>query len=170
MPNWTTNYIRFEGPENTIDRLVDAVSPEDDNGYGRLNFGEFIPEPHYKGNEDWYNWRVQHWGTKWPASDVEILEREPGAVTMRFDTAWTEPAAFYTHLEEKEGVRVIGGFIHEDGSEFEMWNGCYPQEFSKYFEVVEEEFQDEFDEDYSYTSRYIYVFSKEERDGVEATA
>lgn len=162
MPNWTTNYIRFQGPEETMDRLVEAVTNLDEYGYGDLDFGAFIPEPQYGTDQEWYDWRCAHWGTKWKGSDAQILEREEGAVTMIFNTAWSEPAAFLDHMEEKEGVKIIGGFIHEDGMEFEQWIGCSEEEFDRYFIVVEENMED--DDDYSWVNRYLYALSKEERE------
>lgn len=44
-----------------------------------------------KNNKDnWYNWNIKHWGTKWDACDVDIIESNK-SITYRFKTAWCAP-------------------------------------------------------------------------------
>src|SRR5690606_21345130 len=43
------------------------------------------------GHTDWYEWRLENWGTKWNAYS-QSLERESDlSATLRFDTAWSPP-------------------------------------------------------------------------------
>jgi hypothetical protein len=48
----------------------------------------------HDSDDGWYNWRVQHWGTKWELSDeVTVEEAADGTeVTYDFDTAWSDIA------------------------------------------------------------------------------
>lgn len=92
------------------------------------------------GHVDWYDWAVDHWGTKWSASGVEILRdrvdiTDPHTVpelVLSFDTAWVEPQGIINHLED-QGLIVAGGVIYEDGSEFAAVGDT--DLFWKYFEV-----------------------------------
>ena len=38
------------------------------------------------GSPTWYQWRIQHWGTKWNASSAEITDGQ-----LSFLTAWNAP-------------------------------------------------------------------------------
>ena len=49
---------------------------------------------------DWYQWRLNNWGTKWEPCACEIIEQEPNELTVRFDTAWGPPIALYDYLHE----------------------------------------------------------------------
>ena len=71
----------------------------------------------FAGN-NWYDWNVRNWGTKWDvdADDIDF-ERVDGQVHASFDTAWGPPLAFYRSLEEDHGYKVIGYYI-ESGQDF----------------------------------------------------
>ena len=92
------------------------------------------------GHIDWYDWAVDHWGTKWSASGVEILRdrvdvTDPHTVpelVLSFDTAWVEPHGVINHLED-QGLIVAGGVIYEDGNEFATVGDA--NLFGDYFEV-----------------------------------
>ena len=49
-----------------------------------------IADQTQNGN-DWYNWNVRTWGTKWDAGDVEIVYEDDSAIQYKFDTAWSPP-------------------------------------------------------------------------------
>ena len=57
------------------------------------------------GHNDWYNWNVANWGTKWDADVYHIesnLLAEPNssAVTLKicFNTAWSPPTSWFNAL------------------------------------------------------------------------
>jgi hypothetical protein len=43
------------------------------------------------GAPNWYEWRCQHWGTKWNACDAEVTDNGDGSLHVKFDTAWSFP-------------------------------------------------------------------------------
>lgn len=49
------------------------------------------------GAADWYEWRLQHWGTKWDAYETALTE--DGSV--RFLTAWERPEPVIRHLSAR---------------------------------------------------------------------
>jgi hypothetical protein len=67
------------------------------------------------GYNNWYDWRVAKWGTKWDADtynisyeskDVDGTERVE--VTINFNTAWSPPEGWFNKLcKEVEGIGVF---------------------------------------------------------------
>jgi hypothetical protein len=57
-----------------------------------------VPQPNFAGDQDWYMWNINNWGTKWPLSDVHIdNSAEPDSIEFSFCTAWAPPVeAFHT--------------------------------------------------------------------------
>ena len=47
------------------------------------------------GSPTWYQWRIQHWGTKWNASSVEITDGQ-----LSFLTAWNAPKPVLEKLSQ----------------------------------------------------------------------
>ncbi|MDY6957922.1 MAG: hypothetical protein SVK08_02070 [Halobacteriota archaeon] len=97
MPNWCGNYVNITGPEDILSFLVDAFHD------GRL-LASIVPEPDPRPeNFDWYNWRIQNWGTKWDVSPKSgrIILHDKGQLIMRFDTAWTPPTDALFALHKK---------------------------------------------------------------------
>ena len=37
---------------------------------------------------NWYNWNITNWGTKWDASDPELVEESDISLQYRFNTPW----------------------------------------------------------------------------------
>lgn len=100
MPNHVTN--RITGPTTILDRLTRPATGDDTPGHnittdGRvIDFNLLIPEP--ENNDDWYDWRVNHWGTKWNAYTPTITTHDDGTVTLGFETAWSAPTAILAEL------------------------------------------------------------------------
>ena len=101
------------------------------------------------GANNWYNWSVRNWGTKWDAVRTEVLSHTPGSadsptiLVLRFDTAWTAPHRLIGHLRSL-GVEIIGGAIYEGGDEFEDLSEN-PEDFEEHFVVRSEvETEDEY--------------------------
>lgn len=53
------------------------------------------------GGPTWYEWRCKHWGTKWPASGVELIEDTETCIEWKFYTAWAMPAPIYETIEAR---------------------------------------------------------------------
>ena len=113
------------------------------------------------GTNDWYDWSVENWGTKWAGGNAEILSQKEGEIIISFDTAWSEQTGIYETLENEFGLDIIAGVIYEDGDEFDLARGDYGK-FEEIFEVVEEkdyfgDEDEEEDEDNYYIRRYIQL-------------
>lgn len=109
MPNWCSNTATFKHTDpNMIKRAVDAFSA------GKF-LQEFVPqtcEP-----DDWYDWNVNNWGTKWDVGDSDgVVVIEPNQLVVIFDSAWAPPTAAYRVME---GLGFeIDAFYHEPGMGF----------------------------------------------------
>lgn len=104
MPNHVTNELRIH--HCTEDRFHEILKEiqSDEYGLGSIDFRKLIPEPEglymgdlgieemkrYKDN-NWYDWRVKNWNTKWNAYGFEAPTYSGDAGTMTFLTANCSP-------------------------------------------------------------------------------
>ena len=132
MPNYCINELRITGPKADLDQFrADAATferawdPEDtttDPHPCLLNFEPGSPHPkegengfELRGkNDNWYDWRIKNWGTKWNAMDVDVNVTDIG-ITYNFSTAWSPPLKFMMAYFEG-GCDFCGVRIVEDGN------------------------------------------------------
>ena len=67
MPNWCSNRASISGPAPVI-REIKQILESDDKAL--LNW--MVPQPNFESDQDWYNWNVANWGTKWDICDVDV--------------------------------------------------------------------------------------------------
>jgi hypothetical protein len=137
MPNWCDNDLFIYGSEQDLKKIKEQVT----NEAGEFDFGKIVPEPttpdYFKDNlssEDmkqhplnWYEWRIENWGTKWNASDSQIGEVKDDQLQVWFNTAWAPAIPVTTELSKQyPNVRIEHKYI-EEGMDFcgviELQNG-----------------------------------------------
>ena len=93
MPIWGINRATINGPSPVIDEIKLKLTQDDP---GLLAW--MVPQPRLEGDQDWYQWCVNNWGTKWDICDTAIIDdQEEDSVTFEFSTAWSPPVeAFHT--------------------------------------------------------------------------
>ena len=71
------------------------------------------------GYDNWYDWQVNHWGTKWDINgDVGINDIDDETCSLVFQTAWSPPEPIVDKLREMfPDLTFYGGYIGE-GWEF----------------------------------------------------
>lgn len=123
MPNWVFNRVTVEGDKDHVFTLQDSG----------FDFNKLYPCPVEKQKYDeWYSWCCSHWGTKWPASDVELVDYVEGTpnsvLEAHFNTAWSPPHGFLAYMTkvypelkiycqfEEEGYQTIGEARYEGGA------------------------------------------------------
>jgi len=131
---YTTPVFAFH---NIYNHIQDGVSDEvyqsqPDHSKNPLDFS---------GN-DWYNWNVRNWGTKWDVAvmddekypDTELMEENENSLAYRFNTAWSPPteiiavlSARYPNLEMSLSFEEETGW----GGEIEFEEG-HPIDVSSY--------------------------------------
>jgi len=70
-----------------------------------------------KGDDRWYDWRVQNWDTKWDAYDVVVTEDDPEQLEIEFNTAWSPPTAICNQIREDFPDIAVSWFYDEPGCE-----------------------------------------------------
>ena len=146
MPNWCSNRLavstwsQTEKEDEAKKQIKEFLSKaevvkEDGEVVSSLSMNNLYPMPKELENTkagitgdkpNWYDWRVEHWGTKWDIDgcleydDEEYLE-------YCFDSAWAPPTAFLEKVSkdfpllkfvlkyEEEGVGFIGRAIACNG-------------------------------------------------------
>ena len=152
MPNWCNNSISIQGGSNTIKTLWEEATKE---GSGLLNAMKPMPkeledttsptpegseQPKVDGYDNWYDWRVANWGTKWDIDTTQGLEfTDNGDGTAQisgwFETAWAPPIeAYNTFIEDMDGCSLIADY-HEPGMDFA---GIYDNGDDQYMEGLGE--------------------------------
>lgn len=144
MPNWCNNSIEIVGPRDKIQALWDQAQKDEEQGGGLLQGLRPMPKFETDGDDtmpNWWNWRVENWGTKWEISN-EGLEFEAdqdgnydnggkgpyARITGWFDSAWSPPVnACMAYGEENPDVKItldynepgmvfVGRLVVEEGS------------------------------------------------------
>jgi len=145
MPNWCNNSITLIHSDDKINEVLKDYLTEDEFGDLSLDFQKISPIPeklknttsptpkdidpalqkeliNNYGYDNWYDWCVANWGTKWNASDCHIDESGTS-----FTTAWAPPNPIVAKLAEltshdfrmtyiEEGVDFCGEFLaYADG-------------------------------------------------------
>lgn len=123
MPNWAINRLILSGPTAEIERFRTTcirLQRGHDTREINLDFEAIIPMPPAilatlddrssaasdraraaTGFDDWFNWSLVSWGTKWNASGLAILNAEPDLLDLTFDTAWNSPEPIFRALAEQ---------------------------------------------------------------------
>jgi hypothetical protein len=145
MPNWTSNNVLFVGKESQLKKLQTMLKSDDNE----FDFNNVIPIPNELtdtvsgsenakpdwqkkqsqdlmnkyGADNWYDWSIMNWGTKWNAIDTEVEQRD-GTLIYRFNTAWDAPRRIAEALLRMQktilqDINISWECIHEDGDEEE---------------------------------------------------
>lgn len=142
MPNWCDCELDVQG-ENA-EAFVRAVATEDN----AFCFNSIVPQPEglldrpsrstaaKYSMPDWYDWRIENWGTKWESCDAEYHGREDNWF-FRFQTAWSPPTPVVKEASRKfsntvfalrfyEGGMGMQGFsAFKNGEPIASWQGEY---------------------------------------------
>lgn len=109
MPNHILNTVSLVAEPAVIDALAELLTKQEE-GETVVTFEQFLPIPE---EEDWYDWCVKHWGTKWDAYSTERVARRTwrdgrDQLILTFQTAWAPPTEFFAALTAAYDVEVAG--------------------------------------------------------------
>jgi hypothetical protein len=110
MPNWCDNSVRLSHSDKSKVDALEAVLQSEDKAV----FQHLRPRPESE-EENWYDWNVNHWGTKWEISIID-WERHDNEIWISFETAWAPPIALYEYLHDLDWK--VEGLYHETGMAF----------------------------------------------------
>ncbi len=131
MPNWCNNTITLTGPKEKItaiyakakkdDALLQQLKPMPEALEGTTSPApkEGKVQPLVDGFDNWYDWRVQNWGTKWDV-DMDGLELSDDGTTINgwFDSAWAPPIHAYEYFLTDNEDCSIKSYYYEGGMDF----------------------------------------------------
>src|SRR5215469_12473538 len=79
------------------------------------------------GVPSWYEWSVEHWGTKWNARYAEVTENGHGSLHVKFYTAWAFPFPIFEKVAADFPTLILEGSAQEPITDtyisFEARNG-----------------------------------------------
>ncbi len=112
MPNHVTNRIKITGDPDTVKHILNKIK-SDEFGVGTMDFEKIIPMPEniFRGNlglrerklygkNNWYDWSVANWGTKWNAYGFDSNIDYSKEKEIRFLSAWSAPHPVIARLAE----------------------------------------------------------------------
>lgn len=137
-------YLPMPTSLDEFEHFIDTVNPEcvtyNDESYSPL---DYIPDNIYKqlqdtyGATDWYDWRVNNWGTKWIGSELVIDYIGNTLLVVHYNTAWDTPRDLFNYLlKTYPDLYIINGADHEDEDGLDINFGS-PDSFYCYYTVEE---------------------------------
>ena len=143
MPNWCDNQLSITGPNSVIDKIEKIVKEDDSHKEkGLLNFFHPMPkeldgttapsssadkpQPMVEGFDNWYDWRVENWGTKWELCEFYGVDRQyhseqnegESTITFGFDSAWSPPINAYEQFLRDNEDCSLKAWYYEGGCDF----------------------------------------------------
>lgn len=122
MPNWVATKITF--PCTLSDGEFNDIIKRFTSDGRTLDFNKIIPMPDYiyrgplgqeemgkYGENNWYDWSVKNWGTKWNTSNGKVDRMEK---TFTFDTAWSFAEPVIRVLAMITGCEIEAIYADED--------------------------------------------------------
>jgi hypothetical protein len=130
MPNWCDNEIVIKGSPEVLAEIDNIISNNEDG----FQMGDFVPLPEHlrdttsSGGSDkfvnalagdttteydnWYDWSIANWGTKWDVSDA-YRSNDVGQILLSYQTAWAPNINFWAQFTEKYPVEVEHRYYEE---------------------------------------------------------
>jgi hypothetical protein len=125
MPNWCDNTVTITHPDKIkIDSIEAGLIKKENTEL----FQTILPRPASE-EENWYDWNVNNWGTKWEASIHDWERQDDNTIWVSFDSAWSPPTALYEYME-RNGY-VVNAMYWESGMSF---CGRYVDGYDDYYE------------------------------------
>jgi len=100
MPTYCENRLVVSGNPDDLQPFVRQVQTDEQP----LSFEGIAPTPPELMDEGWYEWRIEHWGTKWDAdfyfgnASSRITRRK---ATYVFYTAWGPPLEWLAYASKQ---------------------------------------------------------------------
>lgn len=113
MPNWCQNVATIYHEDN---EKIDAIENELNKDKDDIGLFQILRPRPADQEENWYDWNINNWGTKWEASVYDFDRVDDHNIKINFDTAWGPCITLYEFLDS-EGYEV-DGFYHEEGMAF----------------------------------------------------
>lgn len=170
MPNHVTSVIKLSGDAKRIKAMLKTIQSKE-YGIGSVDFEKILPMPdtvyngplgmrerELHGKNNWYDWRIANWGTKWNCygytSDT-VFEKDK----LKFLTAWAAPHPIMQKLSEmypdikfehewadEDIGNNCGRYVYYDGKRIEEY---FPESQKDCLEFAAKVMDASLEEDYS---------------------
>lgn len=119
MPNYCYTQLEVTGPEDDIARFRNGIRFAD-NCFHILDSyyptpADLLDIPAFGGNDDalhavydrnlhrhgfrsWYDWRIAHYGSKWPDCDTTLEDESPNRLYFHLSSAWSPLNEGFQHI------------------------------------------------------------------------
>ena len=167
MPNYCNNNIVITGPNSVIDKiekiangnkgdllqyfypmpkaLQDTTAPlqkdatKEEKAKAKENLKKY-------GYDNWYDWRVENWGTKWDIMEFYNINRkeigeDESEISLGFDTAWAPALGAYEKFIDENSNCSLKAYYYEPGCDF---MGEWDNGIDSSFEVAKYGLDDDF--------------------------
>ena len=166
MPNYCNNNIVITGPNSVIDKIEKIANGDKGDLLQyfypmpkELNDTVAGPEPKTKkeklekrrlqveyGASNWYDWRVENWGTKWDIMEFYNINRkeigeDESEISLGFDTAWAPALGAYERFIDENSNCSLKAYYYEPGCDF---MGEWDNGMDSCFEVAKYGLDDDF--------------------------
>lgn len=146
MPNWCSNSLLITGSKTELKKIAQFAVVKNKDNEDELNCEAIIPTPaelneenpsgekeaknlNKYGVKNWFDFRVQKWGTKWaPIIESIVLDdiddEDGGKLSLVFNSAWTPPDGIIGKLATMFPKCQFKLYYFEPGSVFAgriMW-------------------------------------------------
>ena len=98
--------------------------------------------------ENWYDWNINNWGTKWEAQIYSWERVNDNCITLNFDTAWAPPTMFYESMAQNTEWYITAtywepgmGFV---GKNYAGEDDCYEYSNAEDVENIPEDLIEEY--------------------------
>lgn len=95
--------ITFTDDEERKEREFDRVKTQAKGYFNMVRYSY----------QDWYDWSIDKWGTKWNVCDTYIAVDYDGELCFTFNTAWNTPEGIFRKLAEM-GYEFTVAYADED--------------------------------------------------------
>ena len=167
MPNYCNNNIVITGSNSVIDKiekiangdkgdllqyfypmpkaLEDTTAPlqkdatKEEKAKAKENLKKY-------GYDNWYDWRVENWGTKWDIMEFYNINRkeigeDESEISLGFDTAWAPALGAYEKFIDENSNCSLKAYYYEPGCDF---MGEWDNGIDSCFEVAKYGLDDDF--------------------------
>lgn len=113
MPNYVAVVLEATGDHDALVSMLERIK-NDEKGIGSIDFEKIIPIPEHifrgnigakerkkYGNNNWYDWCINNWGTKWNAMQTGSFRLGLNDVLVMFETAWDYPDKVIAELAKQ---------------------------------------------------------------------
>ena len=160
MPNWCNNNFAIAGSTESIKDLwesaqaakglLQAIMPMPEILEGTTSPAPADLDPVLRqtmiaqtGYDNWYDWQVANWGTKWDVDleGLEYVDNGDGTASISgwFDSAWAPPIGAYEQLADDFDSCVIECSYYEPGMDFAgFWSS---EDGDEYIDNLHEQYE-----------------------------